>query len=374
MGAGYTYGKTEKKRAVMFELEEPDFKYKSKLKGKSVTMLAASWNVAGKRIDEDISPWLMRGLCSEDTTTLPDILIIGLQEVVDLTARKRQCGYAMNATRLDRQCTSLYSYTKDNVTKLWQMRVEKCLAQMVMFSIHDTFQIGALDEKEEEDPYDPAKEYVCLRARQMVGLLSLVYIRTHLLPEIKNLKSEQIGTGFMGVGKNKGAIGIRFSIRGRRVLFVNMHLDSGKEYVDRRNLSFTNIQEAEAGDRENEDIAIYLGDMNYRLNCQDLDQVFDALNNGEWKQLLKYDQLNQRIISGELGDLREGKITFPPTYKLVPMTDLYDQDGKKRFPAWCDRILYWTAKESTFINHFYIASPLVSSDHKPVSSFFEIST
>lgn len=41
-------------------------------------------------------------------------------------------------------------------------------------------------------------------------------------------------------------------------------------------------------------------------------------------------------------DFEEGPLTFKPTYKYQPGTDLYEQrpDKKLRAPAWCDRILW----------------------------------
>ena len=58
------------------------------------------------------------------------------------------------------------------------------------------------------------------------------------------------------------------------------------------------------------------------------------------------DQLTLSRAKGEVFQgYREGAINFLPTYKYIPGGGVgaWDraEDGKKRAPAWCDRILFW---------------------------------
>jgi hypothetical protein len=50
-------------------------------------LFVGTWNVNGKFPAEDLTPWLCEGADSdaEGRLTLPDVYVIGLQEMVDLT-------------------------------------------------------------------------------------------------------------------------------------------------------------------------------------------------------------------------------------------------------------------------------------------------
>ena len=67
-------------------------------------------------------------------------------------------------------------------------------------------------------------------------------------------------------------------------------------------------------------------------------------------------------------DVEEADITFPPTYKYVKGTDLYNLS--KRVPSWTDRILYKRGSKITPI--FYDRILINFSDHKPIVGLFEI--
>lgn len=95
----------------------------------------------------------------------------------------------------------------------------------------------------------------------------------------------------------------------------------------------------------------------------------------EWDKLLLGDQLSHELQSGQVfGGWKEGRLTFPPTYKYGLNSDKYvgenpNECEKKRSPAWCDRIL-WMGK---CINQLsYKHTDLRLSDHRPVSSIFMV--
>jgi phosphatidylinositol-bisphosphatase len=117
----------------------------------------------------------------------------------------------------------------------------------------------------------------------------------------------------------------------------------------------------------------------------------DLLQKENLLALRKKDQLNiERSLGNVFVGFEEAPLTFPPTYKYQPNTDIYEvrPEKKLRPPAWCDRILWKdntiprrddqtetnSAKSSSIQIKNYRMSHLRPSDHKPVSAAFAIET
>lgn len=86
--------------------------------------------------------------------------------------------------------------------------------------------------------------------------------------------------------------------------------------------------------------------------------------------MLPHDQLademkHNRVFQG----LSEAQIDFPPTYKFVPGTRVYDTRNEKkiRVPSWCDRVIYRNVEGLT-VTRYMSAPEETLSDHKPVFS------
>uniref|UniRef100_A0A3Q2V514 Inositol polyphosphate-5-phosphatase Jb n=2 Tax=Haplochromini TaxID=319058 RepID=A0A3Q2V514_HAPBU len=91
-----------------------------------------------------------------------------------------------------------------------------------------------------------------------------------------------------------------------------------------------------------------------------------------------------------LEGFQEGPLKFPPTYKFDVGTNTYDTSGKKRKPAWTDRILWrlratapagagkrgsisgLTSGAKVTQHNYRSHMEFTVSDHKPVSSIFTL--
>ncbi|MEQ2183665.1 hypothetical protein GOODEAATRI_000427 [Goodea atripinnis] len=76
-------------------------------------------------------------------------------------------------------------------------------------------------------------------------------------------------------------------------------------------------------------VVFWFGDLNFRIEDHGLHFVRSSINGGRLNLLWSKDQ-----------EFEEGPLNFKPTYKFDRKADTYDTSGKKRKPAWTDRILW----------------------------------
>jgi inositol polyphosphate 5-phosphatase INPP5B/F len=362
------------------ELKSLDYSELHKL-----ALCCCSWNVNARELggDSDLRSWLLH-----KSSPPADIYVIGLQEIVDL-----------NITNV-----MLNNGASDDRSAYWQTQITNVLR-------------------------GSGVEYGVLAERHMVGLQVLVFCRLSLRSAISDIRLAHTYTGGYGVTGNKGGISVRFDVFDSPLCFVCAHFHANRENVEQRNLDFHTILEttvfppvsmsgkrpsvvsmgsggastksaataaATTGGTRNQrpysinmknthnddslsilqhEHIFWLGDLNYRI-IEDLEEelVFDLVHNGQWAGLRSKDQLSVEREKGNVfQNFEEGTISFPPTYKFQPGTNVYEQrPGKKlRAPAWCDRILWKSVNKSTMQLLSYRAAPIHVSDHKPISAWFE---
>ncbi|XP_054809801.1 type I inositol polyphosphate 5-phosphatase 2-like [Prosopis cineraria] len=189
-------------------------------------------------------------------------------------------------------------------------------------------------------------KYVRIVSKQMVGIHVSVWAQSSLRKYVNNLKVSPVGVGLMGYMGNKVCITQTLTRVGKM-----SHLKSNSPF---------NSQ------------IFWFGDLNYRINMWD-EEVRKLVALKKWDELMKNDQLSKELRSGHVFDgWKEGLINFPPTYKYEINSNRYVGDnpkGKKRSPAWCDRIL-WRGRGIRQLS--YGRAEINLSDHRPVSSIFSV--
>jgi len=328
-------------------------------------LFTGTWNVNAKGKEESLDAWL----CADwgpNGQHAPDVVAVGFQEIVDLNA---------------------VNVAVDNKTQqrsqFWVERLRSTLSAAT--------------------GHDPARGYVLLTQRSMVGLLICVFVKTVHQERVRYVNSGQVGVGVMGMMGNKGGVSIRLQFYDSTLCFVCSHLAAHRENVTGRNADFANVfnkttfEIGEDAIREvirsgslshwnigsstvgisDHDLVFWLGDLNYRIDeSMPTEQVLRSSEKGVLDEMRAIDQLNVERAAGRAFDgFEEGRLNFPPTYKYQPGTDVYEQrpDKKLRAPAWCDRIL-WTSQEPSHVEQITYGrseTPNVS-DHKPVYSTLRI--
>lgn len=239
------------------------------------------------------------------------------------------------------------------------------------------------------------KGFTRLSASRLLGILTLVFVQRPLLCYVRGLETCTTKTGLSGWLGNKGASSIHFTLCNVSLCFTNCHLVPHPENNAKRIQELSNIFTNHAFANPptqllNHDVLVLFGDLNFRLEGKEIEEVKAVLNRGSGVELLDKDQLRLEQIRGaespsNLHHFMEMAITFPPSYKYTPGTDFFESGPKLRAPAWCDRVL-WRTHERTFPRitdpnphnvvteqYYRIHMQPRISDHKAVSAGLNVS-
>ncbi|KAI8956669.1 DNase I-like protein [Daldinia sp. FL1419] len=373
-----------------------------------------TFNAAKRQIDSSVFARHIYDAFGQNASNLPELVVISLQEISPV-AQAFIGSYMLNA---------------------YFQRYEKAV------NIAATKFVTEVERQysSKDCPYT----LVTTRSVGMTGIL--LFARD---PDaVKHIRATEVAFG-AGDMANKGAVGLRihynktnadgFLLASTELTFVSAHLAAMEWNLEKRNKNWETIASGllfedpkkvagqttqftrpansdpdahqallrQDTEKSLQDISIYkpsahlfvAGDLNYRISktAPTPGSIFPDTNPDiDLSTFLTRDQLTVEKSSGRtLHGLREAKINFLPTYKLVlspksiSHAGLDQSEGGEedytdeiewswalhRWPSWCDRILYqeipWWAKEITGVKRMnilaYNSLPAVrSSDHRAV--------
>ncbi|KAJ1673400.1 hypothetical protein EV182_005309, partial [Spiromyces aspiralis] len=302
-----------------------------------IKVLTCSWNIDALKPSDlaesslDANRYHLKRWLTALSPDRPDILVVGLQEVVDLESKKMTVKSLWKSTTSKKNPNSAQNISKRY--QLWQDALVQTVRRVF-----------------------PDDSYAVLICHNLVGLFVCVFVRDAHHNGIQGLAVSQVKTGLGGLHGNKGGIGVRFVLYNTSFCFVVSHLaagesDSNVEARDRhsatiiRNLYFRPLPPeyhtlgpshedggAVGGGGDNDDdngdggpcmarpalldlnnisldafvdggegqryldhaVCFFMGDLNYRLNLS-REMAMSLISANKIERLLEEDQLNQRL-------------------------------------------------------------------------------
>ncbi|XP_037322498.2 inositol polyphosphate 5-phosphatase Ka isoform X2 [Pungitius pungitius] len=191
------------------------------------------------------------------------------------------------------------------------------------------------------------RRYVKLSSIRMQGLLLLVFSKLTHVPFIRDIQTTYTRTGVFGYWGNKGGVSARLSFYGHMLCFLNCHLAAHMDFASQRVDELEYIVDAQtfhcqkAPKIDNHRLMFWFGDLNFRIQDHGMHFVRSCIKDQTYDLLWSKEQLTMMKEKEQiLQQFEEGPLDFPPTYKFDLNSDTYDSSGKKRKPAWTDRILW----------------------------------
>ncbi|CAL8267931.1 unnamed protein product [Merluccius merluccius] len=191
--------------------------------------------------------------------------------------------------------------------------------------------------------------YVKVTSVRMQGLLLLLFTKQTHVPFVRDVRTTYTRTGIFGYWGNKGGVSVRFSFYGHMLCFLNCHLAAHMDYALQRVDEFEYILDTQDFEEETQHVldhkvVFWFGDLNFRIADHGLHFLRSSINGERFHLLWQKDQLMMmKKKEAFLQEFDEGPLSFKPSYKFDRNGDTYDTSGKKRKPAWTDRIL-WRVK------------------------------
>ncbi|CAD8166728.1 unnamed protein product [Paramecium octaurelia] len=311
-----------------------------------ISILLITWNVGG---NTPITKDFLQNILHFQEQSNPDVIVFGLQEIVDLNPQ------------------NIVIMSNEKTLQLWNQLIQSNLSKIDSYT-----KIGNCD---------------------LVGLYIAIFVKTNQISRITQIDIDAIKTGMGGTLGNKGGVSVKLNFDDSLLGFTCCHLTSGNKQCQQRLSDIDEIhQRAFQNSKQkislkNLDYSFFFGDMNFRIELP-YQEVVEQIKNYQQlisedpncskakkklAHLLNFDQLEKYKNKNQyLQNYQEGSINFLPTYKYDKNCQIYDTSKKLRIPSWCDRILVNCKEELICSQRYYQRNECLDSDHRPVSSYYVI--
>ena len=310
------------------------FKKRNKL-----DLLIITWNVAAISSQKDYNLYdLFSKNNLYEKNKFPDLIIIGLQEIVEL------------------EVGNIIINSNSSSIEFWRNKFKN--------EIKNVF---------------TNQKYNIIKELNLVGIYMIIFSKENLNISVEN--QIIIKTGILGALGNKGSVILLLKCYESLICLCCSHFNSGQSNNNERLKILKNILNSEIENKKkdvikfkNIEMWFIFGDLNFRIDSE-YETVISNINEGKISNLLKNDQFLSNKNANTFSLINEGNIEFNPTYKYKKESnDYYYKNNKIRIPSWCDRIFYKKYNEENMIilKQYNCIQTINYSDHKPVFGVFEI--
>ena len=298
-----------------------------------IQLLCVTWNVGGSSLPQD---YALLDLFTKNhfyfSGQSPDIVLISIQEIE--------------------------SKTKKDIYKIWTDRLNSSLN--IIF---------------------PNQNYIVKFTSKIVGVYVILFVKNALSSEIiaNDIKKNKKGKPDFGIND---FLAIYFKYKDKIFSFASGHLKAGFENNHIRIETLKKILNKDIMVESNiinkfkySDFWIILGDLNFSLKLFYKDAI-ELIQDKIYKDLYSMDQFYLEYENMEnsflKNNIKEGIISFAPTYKFVKNSDDYVYVNKSKLvPSYCDRIFYCKKNGIRLLSYERISN-LLLSEHRPVTAAFEV--
>ena len=160
----------------------------------------------------------------------------------------------------------------------------------------------------------------------------VVFVENSLSEHVSRIDFDIMSLPFRCKPSQKLAIVISFSLFDSSFCLISCHLVSGIDNNCVRKDQINYIHNQAFGKTKkllkDFDAKLLFGNLNFRINYNSF-QVLSYLENSNYEELLKAEQLTQNLKNGYLLGYKESFITFPPNFPYIPKTNDYDVLNKR---------------------------------------------
>ena len=216
-----------------------------------------------------------------------------------------------------------------------------------------------------DDLFD-SKNFKKIETYQTHGIYNMIYIKNDLMKHFKDSMVIFSGIGKLG-SRNKGAVGIRFSIDRNSFCFVSGYISSSTKLIHIKNQNLNELMNKIVFDNAIEklhmndhDFVFLYGNFNYSIDLKNED-ILNFIEKKDFESIFEKDELTkEKKDSKILSSFEESTLNFLPTFI-----------DKKQI-SYSDRI-FWLKNKDLELNQTEYCSldNFKSSNYQPIISTFK---